>query len=195
MAHLGQRQQQTAGERIVTLLQLAFLVWAAVEAVWGQTSDALALVAIFAVLQVPRLLRLPLIFDLAFLVGWTLQALGDAAGFWTRLPWWDTLVHGTLPAVLAPTALLLLIRIGILPAVHALRGKRSAVETVLLVFLIAAGFGTIYEIYEWFADTHLGAHYQPDNTDTMTDTTANAVGGLVGGLSLAAWARWTPGPG
>jgi hypothetical protein len=188
MAHVGQRQRrQTAGARIVTVLQLAFLVWAAAEVVWGQTSDALALVAMFAVLQVPRLLRLPLVFDVAFLVAWTLQALGDAAGFWSSVPWWDTLVHGALPAVLAPTALLLLIRIGLLPDVVATRGRRSTVGTVLLVFLIAAGFGTVYEIYEWFADAHLGTHYQPDNVDTMTDIVANGVGGLVGGLWLAAW--------
>jgi hypothetical protein len=192
-AHVRKRRRQkSAGTRIVTALQLAFLAWAAAELVWGHTSDALALVAIFAVLQVPRLLRLPLIFDLAFLVAWSLQALGDAAGFWTEFPWWDTLVHGTLPAVLAPTALILLIRIGVFPDVLATRGGRSTVGTVLLVFLIATGFGAVYEIYEWFADAHLGTSYQPDNGDTMTDATANAVGGLVGGAWLAAWAARSP---
>ena len=184
------QRQQTAGARIVAVLQLAFLVWAAVEAARGRTGDALALVAMFAVLQVPRLLRLPLVFDVAFLVVWTLQALGQVAGFWSRVPWWDTLVHGALPAVLAPTALLLLIRIRVLPDVVG-----SAVATVLLVFLIAAGFGTVYEIYEWFADAQFGTHYQPDNADTMTDTVANDVGGLFGGLWLAAWAAWARGRG
>ena len=185
---MWRQRQQTAGARIVTVLQLAFLVWAAVEAGQGRTGDALVLAVTFAVLQVPRLLRLPLVFDVAFLVVWTLQSLGDVGGFWSRVPWWDTLVHGALPAVLAPTALMLLIRIGVLPDVVTTRGHRSAVATVLLVFLIAAGFGTVYEIYEWLSDAHLGTHYQPDNTDTMTDTLANDVGGLVGGLWLAAWA-------
>jgi hypothetical protein len=68
------------------------------------------------------------------------------------------------------------------------RGPRSAAATVLLVFLVAGGFGTVYEIYEWFGDAHLGTHYQPNNADTMTDITANDVGGLIGGLWLAAWA-------
>jgi hypothetical protein len=44
---------------------------------------------------------------------------------------------------------------------------------VMIVFLIAAGLGTIYEIYEWPSDLHLGTHYQPNNADTMTDITAN----------------------
>jgi hypothetical protein len=182
------RRQQPASRRIVTALQLAFLVWAAAELVWGHTSDAVALVAIFAVLQVPRLLRLPLIFDLAFVVAWSLQALGDAAGFWSEFPWWDTLVHWALPAVLAPTALILLIRIRVFPDVLARRGGRATVGTVLLVFLIATGFGSVYEIYEWFGDAYLGTTYQPNNSDTMTDATANAVGGLLGGAWLAAWA-------
>jgi hypothetical protein len=191
MVQVGRRQrQQTASARIVTVLQVTFLVWAVVEAAQGRTGNALALAAMFAALQVPRLLRLPLVFDVAFLVVWTLQAIGQVAGFWSRVPWWDTLVHGALPAVLAPTALLLLIRVGVLPDVVATRGRRSAIATVLLVFLIAAGFGTVYEIYEWFADAHLGTRYQPDNADTMIDTTANDVGGLVGGLWLAAWVAW-----
>ena len=58
--------------RIVTVLQLAFLVWAVVEAAQGRTGNALVLLVTFAVLQVPRMLRLPLIFDVAFLVVWTL---------------------------------------------------------------------------------------------------------------------------
>jgi hypothetical protein len=62
---------------------------------------------------------------------------------------------------------------------------------VLLVFLIAAGFGTVYELYEWFSDQNFGTHYQPNNSETMTDIAANDVGGLVGGLWLAAWATRT----
>lgn len=171
------------------VLRLSFLVWAAVELARGQTGDAIALVVTFAVLHVPWLLRLPLVFDVAFLVVWTLQELGQVAGFWGRFEWWDTLVHGAMPAVLAPTAFLLLVRVDVLPNLFAARGTRATIGAVMVVFLIAAGFGSVYEIYEWFADVHFGMHYQPDNTDTMTDITANAVGGLVGGLWLAAWAR------
>jgi hypothetical protein len=169
-------------------LRLGFLVWAAVELVRGQAGDAVALVAMFAVLNVPLLLKLPLVFDAALLIAWTLQALGQVAGFWSRVPWWDTLVHGALPAVLAPTAFILLIRVGVLPDLLAERGARARLGAVMVVFLIAAGFGTAYEIYEWFSDAHLGTRYQPSNSDTMTDIAANDLGGLAGGLWLALWA-------
>jgi hypothetical protein len=172
----------------ITGLQLAYLAWAAVTLARGRWSDALALVVVFAVLQVPRLLRLPVAFDVAFLVAWTLQELGQVAGFWGRFEWWDTLVHTALPAVLAPTAVIVLIRAGVLPDVlHPVRWIER-VGTVLLVFLVAAGFGSAYEIYEWTSDSHLGTTYQPDNDDTMTDTTANALGGLAGGVLLVATA-------
>jgi hypothetical protein len=170
----------------INALQLAYLAWAGVEIGLGRPGKALALVVVFAVLQVPRLLRLPVAFDVAFLVAWTLQELGQVAGFWSRFPWWDTLVHTALPATLAPTAAIVLIRAGLLPDVlHPVRWVQR-VGAVLLVFLVAAGFGSVYEIYEWSSDSHRGTHYQPDNNDTMIDTTANAVGGLAGGVLLAA---------
>ena len=181
----------------ITALQLCYVAWAVLELAHGRPGNALALLVVFVVLQVPRFMRLPVIFDIAFLVAWTLQELGQVAGFWGRYPWWDTLVHAALPAVLAPTGLILLVRAGVLPDVLQPSSRREAVGTVLLVFLVAAGFGTVYELYEWFADAHLGMHYQPDNTDTMTDILANDLGGLAGGLLLVAAAtmpgqrRWT----
>ena len=170
----------------ITALQLGFLAWAAFELAVGRPSKALALVATFAVLQVPRLLRLPVIFDVAFLVAWTLQELGQVAGFWSRFPWWDTLVHTALPAVLAPTGVIVLIRAGALPDVLRPVTRMQTVGAVMLVFLVAAGFGSVYEIYEWVSDLHFGTHYQPDNFDTMTDMTANVLGGLAGGVLLVA---------
>jgi hypothetical protein len=170
----------------VTALQLAFLAWAAVELAGGRSSNAIALVATFAVLQAPRVMRLPVLFDIAFLTAWTLQELGQVAGFWSRFPWWDTLVHGALPAVLAPTGAILLIRAGALPDVLKPVGRIQTAGAVLLVFLVAAGFGTAYELYEWYSDGHVGTHYQPDNNDTMTDIMMNDIGGLVGGVLLVA---------
>jgi hypothetical protein len=93
--------------------------------------------------------------------------------------------------VLAPTGLILLIRDGVLPDVLGPSRTRAAIGAVLLVFLVAAGFGTAYDAYEWFADSNLGTHDQPNNTDTMTDITANAVGGLTGGVRLTAWSART----
>ena len=177
------------GAALVAIVKLGFLVWAGAETIAGQFGDALALLAMFAVLQVPPILRLPVVFDLAFLVAWLLQALGQVAGFWTAIPWWDTLVHAALPATLAPTALVLLVRLGVMSDPLESTDGRRGVWLVALVFLIAAGFGTVYELYEWFADSVFGTHYQPNNADTMTDIAANDLGGLVGGLWLLGWAR------
>jgi hypothetical protein len=182
----GLTRHLPARPAVITVLQVAFLAWAAVELAEGRAGNAIALVATFAVLQVPRLLHLPVLFDVAFLVAWTLQELGQVAGFWSRFAWWDTLVHTAMPAVLAPTAVILLIRAGALPDVLRPAGRIQALGAVMLVFLVAGGFGSVYEIYEWFSDLHFGTTYQPDNFDTMTDMTANVVGGLAGGVLLVA---------
>jgi hypothetical protein len=173
----------------LALLKVGFLGWALVELLTGKPGDALALVAMFAVLQIPPLLKLPVTFDLAFIVAWLLQALGQVAGLWSALPWWDTLVHAALPAVLAPTALVLLVRLRFLPDPFDTATGRRAIGLVGLVFLVAAGFGTVYELYEWTADAILGTHYQPNNADTMTDIAANDAGGLAGGIWLMTWMR------
>jgi hypothetical protein len=179
------------GPRIVTTLKLGFLAWAAIELLQGDWGDAAALVAMFLVLLVPRLLRLPWMFDGAFVVAWTLQALGQVAGFWGTISWWDTLVHVALPAVLAPTALILLTRLSALPDPFAGdEGPGTWLAIVLMVFMVAGSFGALYEIYEWFMDSNFGTHYQPSNSDTMTDLTANVVGGVVGGIWLASWSAW-----
>ena len=112
------RGRQQRG-RLIALLRVGFVVWAGVAFARGDVGDGVALLVMFALLHVPRLLGLPLGFDVAFLVVWTLQALGQVEGFWGRFKWWDTLVHVALPAVLAPTALVLLIRVGVLPGMLA----------------------------------------------------------------------------
>src|SRR4029079_5354384 len=101
----------------------------------GPPSSSRRVVSATPALQVPRLLRLPVLFDVAFLVAWTLQELGQVAGFWSRFPWWDTLVHTALPAVLAPTAVIVLIRAGVLPDVLQPARWVQRVGAVLLVFL------------------------------------------------------------
>jgi len=58
-------------------------------------------------------------------------------------------------------------------------GAVTSHAVVLLAFMIAAGFGCLYEIYEWVSDMTFGTDHQPDNTDTMMDITANAGGGLI----------------
>jgi hypothetical protein len=177
----------TAG-RLLALLRLGFIVWAGLAFARGDLGDGVALLLMFALLHVPRLLGMPLAFDVAFLVVWTLQALGQVEGFWGRYAWWDTLVHAALPAVLAPTALVLLIRLGVLPDVLRPQRAREAVGALLLVFMIAGAFGAGYEIYEWTSDSLGSTHYQPDNGDTMTDTTANLLGGLAGAVAVMGWA-------
>jgi hypothetical protein len=192
LAATGERDRGARPERAATAPggpadagRAAFLVWAAGELALGRPGDAMALLAMLAVLLVVRWLALPPLLDAANLVAWTLQALGQVAGFWSKLPWWDTLVHFVLPAVLGPTALYTLVRLAVLPDLLADRRPRRRLGVALVAFLIAAGFGAGYEIYEWLSDRYTTTTYQPSNDDTMTDMTANLLGGLLGAVVLA----------
>ena len=164
------------------LLKLGFLAWAVVELAEGHFGYALALVVTFAIVQVPRLLKLPWVFDAAFVVAWTLQSLGQVTGFFGTFSWWHILVHVSLPAVLAPTALIVLIRLRLLPNLVDDGRVHQGVAIGLLVFLIGTAFGSLYEIHEWISDVNFGTHYDPPRAHARTDVSANAAGGLFGGL-------------
>jgi hypothetical protein len=175
-------------ERALSVARLGFLAWAVIAFARGDVGSAIGLLAVFAIAHVPRALDMPLGFEAAFLAAWTLQELGSVEHFWSRYPWWDTLVHTALPSVLAPTALVVLVRFGVLPDVLHPTRAREGVATLLLVMLIAAGFGVGYEIFEWTSDSLGTTTFQPDNGDTMTDMTANLIGGTVGAIALMVWA-------
>jgi hypothetical protein len=61
--------------------------------------------------------------------------------------WWNTLVHLVLPAVLAPAAVLVLLRLDVLPAAVLEAGARRRLGLFVLSFLVADGFGAGYEVY------------------------------------------------
>jgi len=172
---------------VLDALRAAYLVWAAVELIAGHPGRAVGLVLTFALLLVPRWLRVPWPFDLAFIVGWTAQSLGKFAGFWSKLPWWDTLVHTVLPFAVAPLIVVLLVRWRVLPRLFGEGERRRAIGALLVTAALAPGIGSYYEIYEWVMDKTTSSHYQPNNDDTMTDITANVIGGLAGGAVIAAW--------
>ena len=179
---------RATGARLVDVLRAGFVLWAIAELVAGERGEAVALLVMFAVLLVPRFFALPIGLQLANVVAWTLQALGQVAGFWGSVEWWDTLVHLVLPAVLAPTALLVLLRLDVLPGAVLEASVRRRLGLFVLSFLVAAGFGAGYEVYEWLSDEYVGTTYQPSNDDTMTDTSANLLGGLLGASALVLFA-------
>jgi hypothetical protein len=108
------------------------------------------------------------------------QYLGPILGWYEKIEWWDTLLHGMSGVLLA--------FIGIALYKHVV-DKKTVVETFpWFVFLFVLSFavlgGTLWEIGEFSADHLFGTTFQNGSLkDTMTDLIADTIGGMV----IAIW--------
>ena len=125
-----------------------------------------------------------LLYSLAALI------LGEMAGFYTWLPWWDVALHLVAAAALAVLgmALVLLVTAGGPP--------RTAVWLMaVLAFSFAMMVGAMWELLEFTIDHFLGTNAQRSGLpDTMGDVIANLVGAAYGAVAthgyLSHGRRW-----
>ena len=116
--------------------------------------------------------------------------LGEMAGFYTRLPWWDVALHLVAAAALAMLgmALCLLVTAGGRP--------RTAVWLLaVLAFSFAMMVGAMWELLEFAIDHFFGTNAQRSGLpDTMGDVIANLVGATYGAVAahgyLSHGRRW-----
>lgn len=97
---------------------------------------------------------------------------------WYGLGWWDTFIHFISGGILANIAI----------ALHKRWIHPSNTISPWFIFFFALSFatlcGVIWEIYEFTFDQLFNMDLQQDNTDTMTDLSADTLGGFV----IAVWA-------
>ncbi|KAA0273814.1 MAG: hypothetical protein EDQ89_03690 [Acidobacteria bacterium] len=72
----------------VDLVRLSFMVGAAALIVAGELGQAVRLGLTMVLVLVPRLLRLPRLFDLGFILGMSLQAWGNVFGLFESISGW-----------------------------------------------------------------------------------------------------------
>jgi hypothetical protein len=105
-------------------------------------------------------------------------ALGEVREFYHRYWWWDVMLHSLSAIVLGMTGFL------VVYTFHMTRRiKMAPVYVAVFSFGFALTLGTLWEIFEFGADTMLGMNMQKSGLeDTMTDLVVDALGVL-----LAAW--------
>lgn len=110
---------------------------------------------------VPRWLDLPRPFDLALILGMSLQAWGNVFDLFERFAWYDTVVHVVLTALAAPTLYLALSRLEILPDPGKEHQDRWLLGAFLIVYFMGQGIDAVL--------------------------VAAGIGAALGGLGLALW--------
>jgi hypothetical protein len=174
----------------IDVLRVLLLVGAGGFLVAGDTSGAVLLGGAAALAWIVRPVQLPRVYDAAFVVALTLQALGEALGAYDALPWFDNVVHFTLPFFLAPTLYIALARADVVPDPKDKTTRHHLVGMFVVTLALGVGIGGVWEIWEWVSDHTFGSDLQLSNDDTVGDLVADTAGSLTGALLLVCWARY-----
>lgn len=115
------------------------------------------------------------------LLAFSLHVMGHTFGWYQHFPWYDTMLHFSVPLVTV------LILYALSQATHWIWNWRNVtpLEVGIYLFAMSVALGTIWEIYEFASDTLLGTREQDNLPDTMIDLTMDVTGALIGSLTAA----------
>jgi hypothetical protein len=156
----------------------------------GDSSGAVLLGGAAALAWLVRPIQLPRAYDACFVAALTLQAWGEALGAYDAIPWFDNVVHFSLPFFLAPTLYIALARADVVPDPKDSSRPRHYVGLFVITLALGIALGGVWEIWEWVSDHSFGSSLQLGLDDTVGDLVADTAGSLCGALLLVCWARY-----
>ncbi|MFD0899321.1 hypothetical protein [Actinomadura sediminis] len=142
----------------------------------------------FLVLVAARQSGIPGPFDLAFGVALTLATWASVAGWYAQYAWSDWVVHAVTGGSVAAVLYSGLAKLGCLPPLRDPALARPLVAITLIVAMLAALSGVLWEVYEWSA-VRLGARMIVGYGDTVADLAMDVLGGVCAGAAMVAWQR------
>jgi hypothetical protein len=173
---------------LLDVVRLTFLVGAIATLVLGDHAAALRLLLTFLATVAVARLKLPRLFDAAFLLGMSLQAWGNTAHLFSSFHDYDVIVHFALPLACAPALYIMLARWGVVPDLAGGAERHHMLGVWLVTFALGLSLGALYEMYEWLSNHLLGSHLLVGYTDTIGDLADDALASSIGGVLLVVWA-------
>ncbi len=170
------------------LIRLSFLVGACVLLLVGDVQNAVRLLLTFAVSLVPRLIGMPLRFDVAFGVAMSLQAWGNVSRLFWTWAFYHNIVHFLLTMATAVLVYFVLVFLRFAPDLSKETAIHQKAGIAVLAFAIGSTVNAIYEEYEWFADHVLSAHLLENYSHDIHDLLFGGLGSIAAAVWLVAWA-------
>lgn len=144
---------------------------------------------IFGLLLATRFLDLPRPFETAFALLLVASGWASALGWYFEHPRIDIPIHFALTGTAAALTYVGLVRADLLSEPpRPCRGKSGA-SVALLVMMIGATLGVIWEQYEWLAENYVPSRILVGYDDAIGDLTNGLLGALVAGVLMTAWLR------
>lgn len=171
----------------IDLLRATFLAGAVVFALVGDAKGVANLLVSSVAVIVARLVDLPRVYDLAFVVAMALTGWGEALGLYDRLRWYDDVVHLVVPMLTCQVAYIALARLDVVPDPRDETPLKREWGIALTTFALGVAVAGLWEIVEFGSDELLGSELQLSNADTSTDLIAGALGSALGAAGLVLW--------
>jgi hypothetical protein len=174
----------------IDVLRLTFPAGAVAYLVAGDTKGSAVLaVATLAVLTA-RIVNLPRVYDLCFVLAMLLSGWGEASGLYDAVPWYDNLVHFSVPLLGAPVVYIALARLDVLPDPKDETHGRHYIGIFVVTLALGLAIGAVWEIVEFSSDRVLGSQLSLGNADTVGDLVADGFGAVVGAGLLVVWSAF-----
>jgi hypothetical protein len=167
------------------------IAYVAATMAWVVTDGAAwdGLVGASLVLLLGRLVSLPRPFDLGMILALTLTGWGSALHLYGNWSPYDNVVHALFPLFVMPIAYILLVRLGVLPALRDLQQPHHQLGFFLIAFAFGMAMGAGWEVIEWVLDQWTGEARVKDAADTAHDLISTVAGSIGAGVALIAWGR------
>jgi hypothetical protein len=176
------RRPITSGEKFADLVRVVGLLSLVITAAgWGVTEmTAISMAAV--ALVIPRLFGARPALDASFGIAVLVAAWSIVLGLYSKWTNWDLVVHAGTNGLIAALAVMVLLRVQILPDSNYLRFPRASFAFVTTV--IGVTLGVIWEYIEWAGNRFMDATIFVAYTDTLGDIAAGGLGSFAAGCAM-----------
>lgn len=171
------------GEVVADALRGCGLLSIAVAAAFLELTDAGIIAFALPALLLPRFIGMKPWPDIMFSVILLVAAWSNVLDLYTRIAWWDLVIHFACAGVLAVGCYLLLARLQIVPLPFTSRFTRTA--GIVLTTAFGLALGSLWEMVEWLGYTYITPNIHVTYDDTIGDMVAGGLGALCLSFAVA----------
>jgi hypothetical protein len=169
------------------LVRLSFLAGLVLAVSQGDGQLAFRFGLTFLAALAVRAIEAPRLFDLLFALAMGFQAWGDYAHAYTRVPGYANWTDFAVALALALLLYLTFVRFRLLPEFADEPGVHRRIAVFLVAMCLGLASGVVYELYLWFANHALDAHYAASWARLTHRTALDWAGGGAAGVVLVIW--------
>ncbi|MFB2585243.1 hypothetical protein [Herbiconiux liukaitaii] len=178
------RRPHGALEMVADALRVLGAVGVLVAAIAFGPTDAGVLAFVLPGLLLPRFLGVRPGFDIVYCALLLVAGWSNVLDLYTRIPWWDVLVHFACTGVIAVMLYLLLAQMGVVmdPA----DDRFTPATALVLSATLGLALSAVWEMVEWIGHTFISGEIFVEYDDTIGDMAMGGLGAVIAGIVLAA---------